>query len=266
MRSKSILVLGAVFGLVIFGVVPQKAVAVINFDDGGVHNIDYTINDDVWVDYQSPGKRTTINWLDGGVLPSPYSLVGYEDSVLNVYGGSIEPGLYARDNSQVNVSGGSMWALQVTDNCKVDISGGSIDWNLYAYHNSQVEISGGSIRFSLIAEPDSQVTISGGSIGESIRAGQHTWDNSIITIIGSDFAINGTSVGYGEFGTDGWNSVSGTLTGTLANGDYLNNEIYIWGDSKIVLAPIPAPGALLLGSIGVGLVGWMRRRSIIKQT
>jgi len=47
--------------------------------------------------------------------------------------------------------------------------------------------------------------------------------------------------------------------------DMLNNIIYgsVNSLSPFAVAQIPAPGAMLLGGLGVGLVGWLRRRRIL---
>jgi hypothetical protein len=76
--------------------------------------------------------------------------------------------------------------------------------------------------------------------------------SSRITIDGSNFAIDGTPLG--EITTIlGTGGSFRRLTGTLANGDIINNQFRISDDAKLFLVPEPAT-LLLLGFGAVMMV------------
>jgi hypothetical protein len=248
--------------VVVLSLASSPVLALIDLTGGATYDIDYEINDHIRVDYQdTSGMRTTVNLLNGGSIAFPYSLFAHEDSRVNILGGSIGYYLEANDRSQVTVSGGSIAGyLEANDNSQVSFSGGSTGSNLVARDSSQVSFSGGSIGNSLLADDTSQINFFGGSVGDSLIADF----DGVLTIIGSDFAVDGVPFGYGELtsilGGIYHLEPSRHLTGTLASGGSIDNDFYIGNDAKIELIPVPAPGALVLGSIGLGFVSWLRRR------
>jgi len=287
----------------------SNVMAWTQFKDGQTYNIDYEINDDVWVDWEAPGIETTVNLLHGANITGGYSLQAFEDSRISMSGGSIRESLYARDNTRVTISGGSIGvrlrsydsslvnisgssmcgSLLAYGTSTVNMSGGSISGPLYARDTTQVNISdgfigsqldarglshvdisggsigslwaregghitisGGSIRFSLQAKDTSRIDISGGSIENDLRI----YNESILTIHGSDFAVDGQEFGYGQLtsilGSDPLYEPQRYLTGTLVSGELINNSFFIGDGGLIILVPEPATMFFLgLGSLGL---------------
>ncbi len=177
----------------------------IEFKDSGTHDIDYTIDNDVYVDYQTPDMYTTVNLLPGGRLHYPFTFEGYENSRINILGGSTNYlGIY--DSSQIDISSGRIigewWQeesgeivwheglLESYDSSQVNIHGGLLEL-LYSYDSSQVNISGGEIDYTLESCGSSLVNVSGGDIDTLI-----SYDSSRVNISGGE--IDYTLESYGS--------------------------------------------------------------------
>lgn len=221
----------------------------IIYDDGQTHDIYEALGGsgpEVMNDFF--GAATTMNFHPGGA--SGTSLMAYDDSVINVLGGTINGHLIGYHNSSITISSGTVTGYLDTNNySNAIVSGGTFDYDVHARDYSNITISGGVIERSLFANEHGDIIMSGGTIGSIIYAGT-SYENSTstITFMGSNFAINGISVGYGEFDSGGTGQRHGILTGNLSNGGLLNNEFYIYSGSSIVL--IPEPATLLLLGLG----------------
>jgi len=145
--------------------------------------------------------------------------------------------------------------LYAYDSGEVMLDGGEINGYFYVAGNTQVTMSGGLVN-CLHVDGSSRVTMSGGTVyHHSLRLES----NAILALDGSDFAIDENPFSVGEItsllGSDYSQEPYRWLTGTLANGDIINNQFQIGNNAKIVL--IPEPATLFLLSLG-GLI--LRKR------
>lgn len=198
--------------------------------------------------------------------------MGYYDSNIGINGRTVQGILYAYDNTRVGVSGGRvaylsphnasaismiggradyLWAY---DNSQINFSEGIIDGYLYAQNNTRVTISDGSIGTDLWLWNGNQTEMYGGTIGYNILLG----NSAGLTIHGSGFSIDGQPVGYGDLtsilGGAYNNEPYRQITGTLANGDILNNRFKVGETATIHLVPEPSTMVLLVGAAVAGLL------------
>ncbi len=143
--------------------------------------------------------------------------------------------------STVTISGGSAQSVVVSDTSTLNVLGGSLEWSNF-HDSSTVNLLGGFFGEYLWARDSSVVTISGGHMSEFLSVN----DASTVTFVGSGF-----NYPYGEIPDR-----SGSLTGTLANGDLINVGFDIDSNASIVLVPEPGSFALL----GLGLLSMLSYR------
>jgi len=159
----------------------------------------------------------------------------FGSSTATISGGSAV-WISAYANSRVTMTGGQIECLDAFENSIVDMTGGHVE-NLGAWGDSAVNITGGSLT-SLDAYENGCIDIFGGEF-----YGIYTNGSGLIKLYGTDFNYN-----YG-FITD----MTGTLTGTLASGDFIQINFFRYNDGAILLVPEPAT-LLLLGLGGIALI------------
>ncbi|MEM7808063.1 MAG: hypothetical protein AAF561_08130 [Planctomycetota bacterium] len=223
--------------------------------------------------------------VNGGTLGD--DLLGFTNATLVMTGGSVADDAEIYDTGSFVVSGGVVGEdLEAFDDSSLTFSGGTVNNNLTAEQNATIVMTGGSVGNDLESVDDASVTVRGGSIAADIEAANAgtidifggelgtstgfapllaSGGDSVITLYGPEFQINGSPVAFGNIG-----NVFGTLSGTLSDGSTFQRGFFRVnegsssapnrGEIVLVQQAIPEPVASLGGLIGLGLLVARRQR------
>lgn len=168
---------------------------------------------------------------------------------------TVAPGnVFVRNDTTVNVfdTGDIQGSLGGSQTATINVFGGSILADLAGADDTEISLSGGSVGINFVLLDNAQGTISGGTIGNNIGV---NFDSNL-TIFG---VFNFAPGVYG----DGSPLDEAILTGNLADGTAINNQVIIRGNGLVTLVPEPCTLTMYaLGLLGLGLYVHRRRRPV----
>lgn len=220
-------------------------------------------------DYSHDGNFSpTVKIVPGG---SVGGMVAYNNSIVNVDGGTVGGGLVAYDESSILMSNGSVFDLIGYNNSTIRLSGGSVGEKLIAYDNSTIIMSGGSVERFLHLDNGSTATVSGGSIGQLNGVNISLNLHSTLNLIGTGLRL--TDKGRNSY----WSGEDYALLGSLSDGTSLSGYIVdIQGGpnydpfvGKIEFngaAPVPEPNNALFMMGAIGIIGMAYCRKIKRKS
>ena len=174
-------------------------------------------------------------------------------------------GLYEPVSTTIGDTIGIDYTTSFAPGTHVDLlTNGSIQGAVYMYNNAAFTLNGGSVYGRIFAHDDSHVWIAGGTISISDGNLFFGYESSIVEFVGSEFAVDGTPVGYGESLTDyaACNGLfyTGELTGILADESSITGNFFIYNNADMIVVPEPATLSLLVVTGAMALARRRRRK------
>ena len=176
------------------------------------------------------------------------------------------------NNSAVgDISGGTFTNIATNDTANLTIGGTAfVNGDLGVQGSSTVNVTGGTPGLFMFANDFGTMNILGGDMGmifynnNSVGtiSGGFGWDtmsvdnNAAVSVLGSGFTLNGSPVS----GT--LSNTSGSLQGTLQNGDTIDVFLDVFGNGTVQLGAIPEPTSAAL-VLTAGMLLLFRRVKLV---